>query len=52
MVLLDIGIPGTSREIHSEDADGKTRTHYPSVINRVLYTSSYTAQRPIAGNWS
>ena len=26
MVLLDTGTPGTSREIFSEDADGKTRT--------------------------
>ena len=26
MVLLDIGTPGTSREIYSEDADGETRT--------------------------
>ena len=36
MVLLDTGTPGTSREIYSEDADGETGTHNPSVINRVL----------------
>ena len=36
MVLLDTGTPGTSREIYSEDANGKTRTRNLSVINRVL----------------
>ena len=36
VVLLDIGTPGTSREIYSEDADDGTRTRNPSVINRVL----------------
>ena len=36
MVLLDIGTPGTSREIFSEDADDGTRTHNPSITNRVL----------------
>ena len=36
MVLLDIGTPGTRREIYSEDTDGETRTRNPSVINRVL----------------
>ena len=35
VVLLDIGSPGTSREIYSEDADGDTRTRNPLVINRV-----------------
>ena len=29
VVLLDKGIPGTSREIYSEDADDGTRTHNP-----------------------
>ena len=28
-VLLDTGTPGTSREIYSEAADGKTRTRNP-----------------------
>ena len=36
MVLLDTGTPGTSREIHSEDAKDGTRTRNPSVINGVL----------------
>ena len=38
VVLLDTGTPGTctSREIFSEDADGETQTHNPSVINQVL----------------
>ena len=36
MVLLDTGTPGTSREIHNEDADDGTQTRNPSVINRVL----------------
>ena len=40
MVLLDIGTPGTSREIYSEDADGEIRTRDHSVINRVLYPLS------------
>ena len=34
MVLLDTGIPGTSREIYSEDADGETQTCNLSVINQ------------------
>ena len=36
VVPLDTGTSGVSREIYSEDADGETRTHNPSVINRVL----------------
>ena len=36
VVLLDTGTPGTSREIYSEDANDRTRTRNPSVINRVL----------------
>ena len=36
VILLETGTPGTSREIFSEDADGETQTHNPSVINRVL----------------
>ena len=36
VVLLDTETPGTSEEIFSEDAGGETRTHNPSVINRVL----------------
>ena len=36
VVLLDTGTPDTSGEIYSEDADGETRTHNPSVINPVL----------------
>ena len=36
VVLLDIGTPGTSREIFSGNAGGETRTGNPSVINRVL----------------
>ena len=31
--LLETGTPGTSREIYSEDVDGETRTHNPSVIH-------------------
>ena len=36
VALLDTGIPGTSGEIYSEDADNGTRTHNLSAINRVL----------------
>ena len=36
VILLDTETSGTRREIYSEDADGETRTHNPSVINRVL----------------
>ena len=36
VVLLDTGTPGTSREIHNENADDGTRDRNPSVINRVL----------------
>ena len=36
MVLLDTGTSGTSRKIYSEDADDKTRTRSPLLINRVL----------------
>ena len=36
VILLNIGTPGTSRKIYSEDADGETRTRNPSVINRAL----------------
>ena len=44
MVLLDTGIPDTSREVYSMDADDvysvdaddRARTRNPSVINRVL----------------
>ena len=38
VVLLDIGTPGTSREIYSEDADDDDgiETRNPSVITRVL----------------
>ena len=36
MVLLDIGNPGTSGEIYSEDADGETRTRNPWITNPVL----------------
>ena len=34
MVLLDKGTPGTSRKIYSEDADGETRTHNPSILHK------------------
>ena len=37
VVLLDTVTPGTSTEIHSEDANDGTRTRNPSVIKRVLY---------------
>ena len=33
VVLLDTGTPSTSREVHSEDADGETWTHNPLVVN-------------------
>ena len=36
VVLLETRTPGTSRESLSEDASHGTRTHNPSVINRVL----------------
>ena len=34
--LLDTGTPGTSREAHSEDANGETRTRNPWITNSVL----------------
>ena len=36
VVLLDTGIPGTSRDVYSEDAHDQTQTRNPSFINRVL----------------
>ena len=37
VVLLDTATPGTSIEkFYSEDADDRTRTRNPSVINRVI----------------
>ena len=36
VVLLDKGIPATSREIYSEDADSETRTRNPWITNPVL----------------
>ena len=36
MVLLDIGTPGTSREIYNEDADDEAGTRNPLAIKRVL----------------
>ena len=45
MVLLDTETPGTSREIYSEDAEGKTRTHNPWITNPVLQPLSYAGTR-------
>ena len=36
VVLLDTGIPGTSRDVYSEDAHDRTQTRNPSFINQVL----------------
>ena len=36
VVLLDTEIPGTSREIYSEDIEGETRTRNPWITNTVL----------------
>ena len=36
MVLLDTETPGIGVGIYSGDADDRTRTRNPSVINRVL----------------
>ena len=33
LVLLDTGTPGTSRDIHSQDADDGNRTRNPLVLN-------------------
>ena len=45
----DTGTPGTSIKIYSKDADGEIRTRNPSVINRVLLSLSYTAQKLLLG---
>ena len=37
MVLLDKGTPGTSGEIYSEDANGKTRIRNPCITKPVLF---------------
>ena len=37
MVLLDTGTSGTSREIYSEDADGKTRMRSQSQLRNDKY---------------
>ena len=47
--LLDTGTPGISREIYSENANGKIRRDNYWVINPMLYPLSYTAQNTNAG---
>ena len=49
VVLLDTGTPGTRRKIYSKDAYDGTRTRNPSVVNRVLYPLSETAQKLLLG---
>ena len=49
MFLLDIGTPGTSGEIYSEDANDETRTRNPWITNPVLQPLSYTAQKLLLG---
>ena len=48
VVLLDTGTPGTSREIYSEDADGETRTHKPSVLAIELHSSKAIAGKELS----
>ena len=49
MILLETGTPGTSREIHSEDAECETQTRNLLIINPVLKPFSYTTLNAIAG---
>ena len=49
LVILDTRTPFTSREIYSEDANGKTRTRNPLITNPVVWPLSYTALFATAG---
>ena len=53
MALLDIGTPGTNREIYSENADGKTPTrnpldYKPSALAIELYSSKAIAGKELS----
>ena len=49
MVILETRTQGSSGEIYSEDANGKTRTRNPWFTNPVLSPLSFSAQFAIAG---